>query len=36
MRARPRAAGYMTRDARKVEQEIGLHKARKSPQYSKR
>jgi small subunit ribosomal protein S9 len=36
MRAPLRAAGYMTRDARKVERKkIGLHKARKSPQYSK-
>jgi small subunit ribosomal protein S9 len=32
-----REAGYMTRDARQVERKkIGLHKARKSPQYSKR
>jgi len=32
-----RAAGYVTRDARKVERKkIGLHKARKAPQYSKR
>ncbi|WP_423821325.1 30S ribosomal protein S9 [Salinisphaera sp. SPP-AMP-43] len=37
MRASLRSAGYMTRDARKVERKkIGLHKARKSPQYSKR
>lgn len=37
MRAPLRAAGYMTRDARKVERKkVGLHKARKSPQYSKR
>ncbi len=37
MRAPLRAAGYVTRDARKVERKkIGLHKARKSPQYSKR
>jgi len=37
MRATLRAAGFMTRDARKVERKkIGLHKARKSPQYSKR
>ena len=37
MRAPLRAAGYMTRDARKVERKkIGLHKARKRPQYSKR
>ena len=32
-----RAAGYVTRDARAVERKkIGLHKARKRPQYSKR
>jgi small subunit ribosomal protein S9 len=32
-----RAAGFMTRDARKVERKkVGLHKARKRPQYSKR
>lgn len=32
-----RAAGYVTRDARKVERKkVGLRKARKSPQYSKR
>lgn len=37
MRAPLRAAGYVTRDARKVERKkIGLQKARKSPQYSKR
>ncbi|MES1926205.1 30S ribosomal protein S9 [Salinisphaera sp. T31B1] len=37
MRAPLRAAGFMTRDARKVERKkVGLHKARKSPQYSKR
>ena len=37
MRPALRAAGYMTRDARKVERKkIGLHKARKSPQYCKR
>ena len=37
MRPALRAAGFMTRDARKVERKkIGLHKARKSPQYSKR
>lgn len=37
MRVPLRAAGFMTRDARKVERKkIGLHKARKSPQYSKR
>lgn len=32
-----RKAGYLTRDARKVERKkVGLHKARKRPQYSKR
>lgn len=32
-----RKSGYITRDARKVERKkIGLHKARKKPQYSKR
>lgn len=32
-----RRAGYVTRDARKVERKkVGLHKARKRPQYSKR
>lgn len=32
-----RAAGYVTRDAREVERKkIGLHKARKRPQFSKR
>jgi small subunit ribosomal protein S9 len=32
-----RAAGYMTRDARKVERKkVGKHKARKGTQYSKR
>ena len=32
-----RKAGFVTRDAREVERKkIGLHKARKSPQYSKR
>ncbi len=32
-----RRAGYVTRDARQVERKkIGLHKARKRPQYSKR
>lgn len=37
MRPALRAAGFMTRDARKVERKkIGLRKARKSPQYSKR
>src|SRR5690625_3725467 len=37
LRAPLRAAGYVTRDARKVERKkVGLRKARKSPQYSKR
>lgn len=32
-----REAGFITRDARQVERKkVGLHKARKSPQYSKR
>ncbi|MGM0412333.1 MAG: 30S ribosomal protein S9 [Pseudomonadota bacterium] len=32
-----REAGFVTRDARRVERKkVGLHKARKSPQYSKR
>lgn len=32
-----RSAGYVTRDARVVERKkVGLHKARKRPQYSKR
>ncbi len=32
-----RAAGFLTRDAREVERKkIGLHKARKRPQFSKR
>jgi len=32
-----RAAGYVTRDSRVVERKkVGLHKARKRPQYSKR
>ncbi|MCB1850293.1 MAG: 30S ribosomal protein S9, partial [Gammaproteobacteria bacterium] len=32
-----RKSGYLTRDARAVErQKVGLHKARKRPQYSKR
>ena len=36
-RARLRRAGFLTRDARKVERKkIGLHKARKASQYSKR
>ena len=37
LRAALRAAGYVTRDDREVERKkIGLHKARKRPQYSKR
>lgn len=37
LRAPLRQAGYLTRDARMVERKkIGLHKARKRPQYSKR
>ena len=36
-RATLRQAGYLTRDARMVERKkVGLHKARKRPQYSKR
>ena len=36
-RATLRGAGLLTRDARKVERKkVGLHKARKRPQYSKR
>jgi small subunit ribosomal protein S9 len=32
-----RAAGYMTRDSRQVERKkVGLHKARRRPQFSKR
>ena len=32
-----RKAGYVTRDAREVERKkVGLHKARRRPQYSKR
>ena len=32
-----RAAGFVTRDAREVERKkVGLHKARRAPQYSKR
>lgn len=32
-----RKAGFMTRDAREVERKkVGLHKARRAPQYSKR
>jgi small subunit ribosomal protein S9 len=37
LRSPLRRAGYVTRDARQVERKkIGLHKARKRPQYSKR
>lgn len=37
LRARLRSAGFVTRDAREVERKkVGLHKARKRPQYSKR
>ncbi len=37
LRAPLRQAGYLTRDAREVERKkVGLHKARKRPQYSKR
>lgn len=37
LRKELRAAGYLTRDAREVERKkVGLHKARKSPQFSKR
>jgi len=37
LRASLRRAGYVTRDAREVERKkVGLHKARKRPQYSKR
>lgn len=37
LRSTLRQAGHLTRDARKVERKkIGLHKARKSPQFSKR
>jgi small subunit ribosomal protein S9 len=37
LRAPLRKAGYVTRDARVVERKkVGLHKARKRPQYSKR
>ncbi len=37
MRAPLRNAGFLTRDARAVERKkVGLHKARKRPQYSKR
>jgi small subunit ribosomal protein S9 len=37
MRVPLRKAGFLTRDARAVERKkVGLHKARKRPQYSKR
>ena len=37
MRSPLRRSGYVTRDARQVERKkVGLHKARKRPQYSKR
>jgi len=37
LRSQMRRAGFLTRDAREVERKkIGLHKARKRPQYSKR
>jgi len=37
MRSTLRKAGFLTRDARMVERKkVGLHKARKRPQYSKR
>lgn len=37
LRSAMRAGGFLTRDARQVERKkIGLHKARKRPQYSKR
>jgi small subunit ribosomal protein S9 len=37
LRASLRKAGFVTRDARKVERKkVGLHKARKKPQFSKR
>lgn len=37
LRPQLRKAGYVTRDARVVERKkVGLHKARKRPQYSKR
>lgn len=37
LRSTMRKAGYLTRDAREVERKkVGLHKARKRPQYSKR
>ena len=37
LRSELRKAGYVTRDAREVERKkVGLRKARKRPQYSKR
>jgi small subunit ribosomal protein S9 len=37
LRSKLRTGGFLTRDARRVERKkIGLHKARKRPQYSKR
>ncbi|GIX31884.1 MAG: 30S ribosomal protein S9 [Porticoccaceae bacterium] len=37
LRPKLRQAGFLTRDAREVERKkVGLHKARKRPQYSKR
>ena len=37
LRSSLRRAGYVTRDSREVERKkVGLHKARKRPQYSKR
>ncbi|SHE23260.1 30S ribosomal protein S9 [methanotrophic endosymbiont of Bathymodiolus puteoserpentis (Logatchev)] len=37
LRAELRKAGFVTRDSRKVERKkVGLHKARKRPQFSKR
>jgi small subunit ribosomal protein S9 len=37
LRSKMRTAGFLTRDAREVERKkVGLHKARKRPQYSKR
>jgi small subunit ribosomal protein S9 len=37
LRSALRQAGFVTRDARKVERKkVGLHKARKKPQFSKR
>lgn len=37
LRSDLRGAGFVTRDARKVERKkVGLHKARKKPQFSKR